>query len=162
LIHNSFLKCIHAFLFYVWLSLIKLESKIDLPFVKLFFLEDKNRQCLNYLDYPDCLRIHVNQENRKVEIDATTLENNQMPLQRPQNKFLACFLTRRCPYNAFAICIKRRYYFDRYAYKHIYMLKWQHRYLESALVRSSTCAGSSYWYLRECSSTVPASLGISI
>jgi len=149
------------FSFTFWLSLIKLESKIDLPFVKLFFLEDKNRQCVNYLDYPDCLRIHVNQENRKVEIDATTLENNQMPLQRPQNKFLACFLTRRCPYNAFAICIKRRYYFDRYAYKHIY----------AKVAAPLPGIGSrtveylrrpSYWYLRECSSTVPASLGISI
>ena len=84
-----------------------------------------------------------------------------MPLQRPQNKFLACFLTRRCPYNAFAICIKRRYYFDRYAYKHIY----------AKVAAPLPGIGSrtveylrkpSYWYLRECSSTVPASLGISI
>jgi len=50
--------------------------------------------------FANSLRDHVNQENQKVEIDATTLENNRMPLPRPQNKFLACFLMRRCPYNA--------------------------------------------------------------
>lgn len=93
-------------------------------------------------------------------------EDNLMPIIATANKSLVCFLIGRQARTMVAICIKRRYYFDRYTRINIYMLKWQHRYLESALVRSSTCFDRvpriGTWCARMLEYRATAPLGISI